>query len=70
MFTRRDKSWDQQFYVKASNAGAGDQFGNSIALSADGVTLTVGAPGEDSASTGIDGTQLDDSGEAGAVYVF
>ena len=39
-------------YFKAPNAGAYDYFGTSIALSADGGTLVVGAPGDDSASTG------------------
>jgi len=57
--------------VTAPNAGANDAFGTSIALSADGVWLVVGAPGEASGATGIDGTQSDDSKPAaGAAYVF
>jgi hypothetical protein len=57
--------------VKASNTGAGDSFGSSVALSADGLTLVVGAPDETSAATGIGGSQTDNSLlEAGAVYVF
>lgn len=43
-------------YLKASNTGAGDRFGFSVALSGDGNTLAVGAYGEDSS--------------AGAAYVF
>jgi len=40
-------------------------------LSADGSMLAVGASGEDSAATGINGVQSDDSAMgAGAVYVF
>ena len=70
MFTRGGATWGQKFYVKAPNSGFGDLFGNSVALSGDGVILAVGAPGEDSAATGIDGPQLDDAGEAGAAYVF
>jgi cysteine-rich repeat protein len=70
VFTRSAASWSQRFYVKAPNSGGGDLFGNSVGLSADGVIMAVGAPGEDSAATGIDGPQGDDSGEAGAVYVF
>ena len=59
----------QEAYIKASNTGANDRFGFSIALSGD--TLVVGAPYEASAATGIDGDQADDSApEAGAVYVF
>jgi hypothetical protein len=58
-------------YFKASNTGAGDFFGSSLALSADGNTLAVGAYLEDSAATGIGGNQADDSAtNAGAVYVF
>jgi len=59
----------QQAYIKASNTGSGDQFGNSIALSGD--TLAVGAYREDSKATGIDGDENDNSlADAGAVYVF
>ena len=43
-------------------------FGTSVALSGD--TLAVGADGEDSAATGVNGDQADNSApEAGAVYV-
>jgi hypothetical protein len=58
-------------YFKASNADAGDRFGRGIALSADGTTLAVSAPGEDSAATGVNGNQADNSSaDSGAVYVF
>jgi hypothetical protein len=61
--------WSQQAYLKASNAGAGDRFGVSVALSGD--TLAVGASHEDSAASGINGNQVDDSAtDSGAVYVF
>ena len=40
-------------YFKAPNAGAGDSFGLVLALSSDGFTLAVGAPGDDSAATGV-----------------
>jgi hypothetical protein len=64
-------AWSQQAYVKASNTGAGDQFGWSVALSGDGNTLAVGAVEEDSEATGIDGAQGGGSaGNSGAVYVF
>src|SRR4029078_9461670 len=80
IFTRSGNTWSQQAYIKASNTGQaavgdgfaeGDQFGYSIALSSDGNTLAVGAIGEDSAATGINGDQADNSaGQSGAVYVF
>ncbi|MEX1363042.1 MAG: FG-GAP repeat protein, partial [Nannocystaceae bacterium] len=44
-------------YVKASNTGASDLFGWSVALSGDGSTLAVGAYQEDSNATGIGGNQ-------------
>jgi len=68
--------WSQQAYVKASNAEEGDGFGNVISLSGDGDTMVVGAIGEDSIATGINGDENDNSvrgpGElsAGAIYVF
>jgi FG-GAP repeat len=69
VFVRSGTAWTQQAYVKASNTGAGDFFGNSVALSGD--TLAVGAYLEDSSTTGVNGTQSDNSASAaGAVYVF
>jgi len=72
VFTRDNAGvWTQQAYVKASNTGSGDHFGLDLALSGDGNTLAVSAQLEDSAATGIDGAQGDDSAaNAGAVYVF
>ena len=68
---KRDNTgtWSQEAYIKASNTGAGDRFGLSVALSGD--TLAVGAELEDSNATGINGNQADNSaGSSGAVYVF
>ena len=57
--------------VKAPNPGNGDAFGHDLALSGNGLTLAVGAPGEDSAARGIDGDQADESLQsAGAVYLY
>lgn len=64
-------AWTQQAYIKPTNTDAGDRFGVSVALTADGATLVVGAEAEDSAATSIDGDQNDDTAtEAGAVYVY
>ena len=71
----------QVAYIKASNAEAYDHFacgggnqghtGNSIAVSGDGSTMTIGAPFESSGATGINRDQSDNSTYAsGAVYVF
>ena len=71
VFVRDGEGWSQQAYIKASNAEAGDRFGASLALSADGDTLAVGATGEDSAAAGTGGDQADNSMDnAGAAYVF
>ena len=71
VFAHNNNAWSQQSYIKASNTEAMDYFGTSVALSADGGTLAVGAPNEASNATGINGDQADNSGMgAGAVYVF
>jgi hypothetical protein len=73
-FSRSGTMWTQQAYVKASNtprAGLVFGFGFSVALSANGGTLAVGAYGESSKATGINGDQSDDSSpSAGAVYLY
>ena len=69
VFTRANGVWTQQAYLKASNTGAGDQFGVNVAIAGD--TLAVGAYGEASNATGINGNEADDSVPgSGAVYVF
>jgi hypothetical protein len=69
VFTRTAGVWTQQAYVKASNSGAVDRFGGSVALSGD--TLAVGAGDEDSCADGIGGDQADNGCPgSGAVYVF
>ena len=58
----------QQAYLKASNTDQGDNFGWSVAAS--GNTVVVGAPGEDSDSNGVNGSQGEGASGAGAAYVF
>lgn len=71
VFTRSGDNWAQQAYVKASNTGWGDEFGAAVALSANGNTLAVGAPFEDSAATGINGDEDNNMLKSpGAAYVF
>ena len=71
VFTRSgtdNTTWTQQAYIKASNTGSNDEFGDSIALSGD--TLAVGATGEDN-GTGTYGNQSDNTlSRSGAVYIF
>lgn len=71
VFTSNGSTWTQSNYLKASNPGASDNFGESVAISADGSTIAIGATNEDSSSTGINGDQTDNSqSSSGAVYVF
>ena len=61
----------QVAYVKASNPGEEDKFGDIVALSGDGNTMAVGAPLESSAARGINGKGANDPGQSsGAVYVY
>jgi hypothetical protein len=69
VFVRSGKDWSQQAYLKASNTGQHDFFGESVAVSGD--TVVVGASYEASNGTGVNGNQADNSASsAGAAYVF
>jgi trimeric autotransporter adhesin len=69
IFTRQQGGFQPTAYLKASNASEGHGFGTSVDLS--GPLLVVGANGEGSGSTGVDGNQADQSVPgAGAAYVF
>jgi hypothetical protein len=81
VFTRSGGIWSQQAYIKSSNPdGAiinvnnqvldkGDQFGMPVVFSNN--MLVVGAEGEDSNATGVNGDQADNSAQdSGASYAF
>jgi len=69
VFVRNAGTWSQQAYLNASNTDAGDRFGESVAVSGD--TVVVGAPGEDSNATGVNGNQTNNAAvDSGAAYVF
>lgn len=69
-----DGKWSQIAYLKAANPSSLDGFGAALALR--GSLLAVGADGENSAATGLDGDALDGDAldesalNAGALYVF
>ncbi len=68
VIVNREASFDTT-YFKASNSAAADYFGSAVAI--DGDILAVGATGEDSNATGINGNQSDNGkSSSGAVYVF
>ncbi len=64
VFTRSGSTWTEQAYLKASNAGAGDFFGRSVAISND--TIIVGAAGEQS----LGAPSSNDDFSVGAAYIF
>jgi hypothetical protein len=74
IFERSNNIWTQKAYLKASNTGLSDTFGQSVAvtsLEAPGDTVAVGAVVEGSNATGINGNQSNNSaGGSGAVYLF
>ena len=78
---RRDSGgrWAVEAFIKATLFDAQDNFGAAVALSADGLALAVGAPGEDSSAAGVfapesagyaDARLNDDASASGAAYVF
>ncbi len=69
VFVRSGVTWSQQAYLKASNAGAGDEFGLAVGVSGD--TVVVGAHRESSNATTVNGNEADNSSAlSGAAYVF
>ena len=70
IFGRLAHGWIQTAYIKASVAAGGDRFGTALALSADGTTLAVGAPGEATHASGINVAHDKEAANAGAAYVF
>ena len=73
VFTLADDNWQQTAYLKASNAGANDYFGNALSINDNGDVIAVGATGEDSAATGIYSDVPEETATvsgSGAVYLF
>jgi hypothetical protein len=70
VFSRSGTTWSHQAYVKAFNTGAGDQFGTSVAVSGDGNTLLVGAPGEDGSAAPTPPRSDEAASGAGAAYAY
>ncbi|MDI9364813.1 MAG: T9SS type A sorting domain-containing protein [Flavobacterium sp.] len=72
VYTRADSlsPWVYQAYIKAQIVRNFDRFGASLALSADGSTLAVGAKWEDGSGTGINPGSDALATNAGAVYMY
>ena len=72
VFARTGTTWSQQAYVKSdvpTEFTAGDLFGYSVALNANGTTMAIGAYDEASAG-GINGPFDNKLGGSGAVFVY
>jgi hypothetical protein len=65
-FVGNGSSWTET-YLKASNPGVADEFGQSVAISSD--SFVVGAPYEDGSGTGINPAAFEGAADAGAAYV-
>jgi len=70
VFVRDGETWIQEAYLKPSNTGVDDLFGDAVDI--DGDVIVVGAPEEDGFATGINGNMGDGIGtmESGAAYIF
>lgn len=72
VFARSAGVWTQQAFLKAGNAGAGDNFGTSVAVA--GETIVVGADFERSNATSVvngpGGSSDNSANGSGAAYVF
>jgi len=61
--------WRAELHAKASNPEIDDRFGTSVAVSGD--VVVVGAPGEGSIATGVNGSETSNAAfRSGAAYVF
>lgn len=72
VFKRTGTAWAEQETLRARTPAAGDGFGWSVSLSADGTRLAVGAPFEDSDATGVNGAVTNTTRylSSGAAFVF
>jgi hypothetical protein len=71
IFVRDAGVWSAHTYIKGSNNEYEDHFGTSLALSADGNTVAIGSPSEDSSDVGIEGNEtLEDAPGSGAAYIY
>ena len=70
VFVRSGSTWSQQAFLKSSNIGPNDTFGERLSLSGDGNVAAISASVEDGSAKGIDGKSDDAAIDAGAVYLF
>lgn len=70
VFSRNSGVWSQQAYLKGVNTDQDDGFGGSVSLSGD--ALAIGAHGEASVDTGVNGSgaQSGSGEDSGSAYIF
>ena len=67
---RHAAGWSLDAFIKATNTSREDEFGVSVALSADSNALAVGAQHEDSGGAGVGPASDERAPESGAAYVY
>jgi hypothetical protein len=70
LYVQVGTAWKEQVMERAGVADINDQFGIGLALSADGRSLFVGAPGESGDAQSTEANPNDNAPRAGAVYEF
>ncbi len=71
VFANDGGTYRKEAYLKASNTARGEAFGKSVAMSADGSMVVVGAFREGGAVTGVNpAVEVKDNKKEGAAYVF
>jgi trimeric autotransporter adhesin len=70
MFRRTGSTWTQVNYVHSHQPDPDDQFGTSVSLSGDGITMVVGAPNEDGSGKVFNAAEDETATFAGAAYIF
>ncbi len=73
VFARSGANWSKPptTVISPQEADADDLFGGAVSLSGDGKTLSIGAEGEDSEATEINGVEDNNQrSDSGAVYIY
>jgi uncharacterized protein YuzE len=70
VFEKINNNWTQTAYIKASNSGNNDRFGDNVDISGNGKIIAIGSPEEDSSTIGIDSIENNNGTDTGAVYIL
>lgn len=70
VYNRSGSAWAFTAYLKASNTGAGDNFGASVGIAGNGNFIIVGAPLEDTYSNCVTADNTNTRESSGAAYYY